>query len=558
MRTTGLLATIAATGMSAVAGADTLRITVTGTLGTNVGGQATSAPDAPDSYTSIFLVDLNEGPSQIFTNSQIWRANLGSSIIGTTTLLEGGIPVFDIVHLNSRLALTNAPATDVFELSGGGTNGASNFNLVDGDATMLTANSLASVLGLGVLPLVDVDTFTGAVNGFNLNNDEVYAFNVANGLTFESVTFDIPGTEPVDTEPPTFTTGTIAACYQTAAEAEAAALASTTDVADDLTPSESIIVSASASGTCNAVVTVTLEDLAGNVATVDYLTTIDGTAPAITAPADVTVTVADPGAPVLPTDAGGSAAALDDCDPAPAVAYTDLIVPAGPSTPMQIVRTWTTVDACGNSASADQTITVDLADTDGDGLTDFDEVTLYGTDPTLADTDADGLDDGEEIEMAAGTGCPDALDPDSDGDTLLDGDEVDLDLDPCNPDTDGDGLSDDVDPLPAEPGATGEFIVDQIRVLCLDIRGTELGLFEGRRFRHRAVRRLNMTFWCIIARHQMQCGRPMLAQRILERKILLRVDGATRPRRDWIVPSPERDQIHDDSQLLIDLIAFDL
>lgn len=38
-----------------------------------------------------------------------------------------------------------------------------------------------------------------------------------------------------------------------------------------------------------------------------------------------------------------------------------------------------------------------LADTDGDGLTDSDEIQLYTTSPTLADSDGDGLSDGQEI-----------------------------------------------------------------------------------------------------------------------------------------------------------------
>lgn len=38
-----------------------------------------------------------------------------------------------------------------------------------------------------------------------------------------------------------------------------------------------------------------------------------------------------------------------------------------------------------------------LADTDGDGLTDSQEIQVYGTSPTLADTDGDGLTDGQEV-----------------------------------------------------------------------------------------------------------------------------------------------------------------
>jgi hypothetical protein len=42
-----------------------------------------------------------------------------------------------------------------------------------------------------------------------------------------------------------------------------------------------------------------------------------------------------------------------------------------------------------------------LADSDGDGLTDGQEIDLYATSPTLADSDSDGLSDGEEVLVYA-------------------------------------------------------------------------------------------------------------------------------------------------------------
>ena len=39
----------------------------------------------------------------------------------------------------------------------------------------------------------------------------------------------------------------------------------------------------------------------------------------------------------------------------------------------------------------------DLADSDGDGLTDREEVQVYGTDPLKQDTDGDGPNDGTEV-----------------------------------------------------------------------------------------------------------------------------------------------------------------
>ena len=77
-------------------------------------------------------------------------------------------------------------------------------------------------------------------------------------------------------------------------------------------------------------------------------------------------------------------------------------------------------------------------DTDGDGLTDDDEI-RRGTDPNNPDTDGDGLLDGEVVLRHK----TDPLNPDTDGDGLTDGAEVRKYLtDPRNPDTDGDGLLD--------------------------------------------------------------------------------------------------------------------
>jgi hypothetical protein len=82
------------------------------------------------------------------------------------------------------------------------------------------------------------------------------------------------------------------------------------------------------------------------------------------------------------------------------------------------------------------------ADTDGDGLTDRDEMENYGTDYQSADSDQDGIQDGEEVDYWGadwgadpdGDGVPNLLDFDSDGDGLGDGYERNAGLDPANPD----------------------------------------------------------------------------------------------------------------------------
>lgn len=41
-----------------------------------------------------------------------------------------------------------------------------------------------------------------------------------------------------------------------------------------------------------------------------------------------------------------------------------------------------------------------VSDTDIDGLTDWEETNVYGTDPAVADTDGGGVNDGKEVQQA--------------------------------------------------------------------------------------------------------------------------------------------------------------
>jgi hypothetical protein len=78
------------------------------------------------------------------------------------------------------------------------------------------------------------------------------------------------------------------------------------------------------------------------------------------------------------------------------------------------------------------------ADTDDDGLSDGAEVNTYGTDPLNQDTDGDKLNDREEVEVYN----TNPTDADTDKDGLSDGDEIMIGSDPTLADTDGDGLKD--------------------------------------------------------------------------------------------------------------------
>jgi len=150
----------------------------------------------------------------------------------------------------------------------------------------------------------------------------------------------------IDNTLPTVTPGTIAACYQTVAAAQAAAIAATT--ATDNCPG-TVTKTAATAGTCSAIVTVTATDGCGNSATTTYNTRIDNTAPTVT-----TGTIAA----CYPTVAAAEAAALtatsatDNCPGA----LTETASTAGTCS---AVITVTTTDGCGNSATTTYNTRID-------------------------------------------------------------------------------------------------------------------------------------------------------------------------------------------------------
>ncbi|PIT93937.1 hypothetical protein COU00_01735 [Candidatus Falkowbacteria bacterium CG10_big_fil_rev_8_21_14_0_10_43_11] len=86
-----------------------------------------------------------------------------------------------------------------------------------------------------------------------------------------------------------------------------------------------------------------------------------------------------------------------------------------------------------------------LPDTDGDGISDYDEINIYHTNADNPDTDNDGYNDWTELNSgyspyAAGNAKLEINDADGDG--LTDKMELNFHTNPVNPDTDGDGFSD--------------------------------------------------------------------------------------------------------------------
>ncbi|HHD75863.1 MAG TPA: hypothetical protein ENK95_03445, partial [Campylobacterales bacterium] len=108
----------------------------------------------------------------------------------------------------------------------------------------------------------------------------------------------------------------------------------------------------------------------------------------------------------------------------------------------------TLLTACGSDRAAGEhnsskgVLGVVESDSDGDGISDADEVNIYGTNPDSNDTDNDGLLDGLEIN----TYDTNATNPDTDGDCLLDSFEVlNYETNATNVDSDGDGVNDGIE-----------------------------------------------------------------------------------------------------------------
>lgn len=131
----------------------------------------------------------------------------------------------------------------------------------------------------------------------------------------------------------------------------------------------------------------------------------------------------------------GNAIAWDDCAVASLTNDAPEFFPVGTT-----VVTWTAIDTAGNATFRTQNVTIEpsrTGDCDSDGLTDFEEVDTWGTNPQLADTDNDGVNDA--VEIVDGTN-PNAFD--SDGDGLSDGGERLAGTFPNIADSDDDGLPD--------------------------------------------------------------------------------------------------------------------
>ncbi len=140
----------------------------------------------------------------------------------------------------------------------------------------------------------------------------------------------------------------------------------------------------------------TATDYAGNVgACTQTVTVVDAENPVITSPSNVTVD-AGPCLAAITNVSLNEAVATDNCGVTILYSEVPAALPIGTNSVV-----WHAYDAAGNHASCTQQVVVvpsRTLDCDGDGLTDYEEVATYLTNPQNACTAGDGISDGWKVQ----------------------------------------------------------------------------------------------------------------------------------------------------------------
>jgi hypothetical protein len=164
---------------------------------------------------------------------------------------------------------------------------------------------------------------------------------------------------------------------------------------------------------------------------------------------------------------------------------------------------------------------------DGDGLSDAEEIRVYGTNPKKADTDNDGLSDGAEVRLGTN---------------------------PIDADTDGDGAKDWDDPTPLVRGVPGSRIVTALRAQAASLADLPPSVFDrsdpvsAERLRKATRDEIDL------AAGKLSNGDRDGAIRVLE-ALLGRINGGL-PGGEWLVNGPEKATLTAEIRHFIDLIRI--
>ncbi len=153
----------------------------------------------------------------------------------------------------------------------------------------------------------------------------------------------------------------------------------------------------------------TASDECGNSSTCEQIIQVeDNTAPVITCPPGLTIECDES---TLPGNTG-VASAIDNCDGAPVVTYSDVTIAGGCSQEYSITRVWVATDACGNSSTCGQVISVEDSTPPAiicpvNITVACDESTMPGNTGTALATDiCDGAPDLTYNDATTPGGCP--------------------------------------------------------------------------------------------------------------------------------------------------------
>ena len=126
--------------------------------------------------------------------------------------------------------------------------------------------------------------------------------------------------------------------------------------------------------------------------------------------------------------------------------------------------------------------------------------------------------------------------------------------DPCNADSDGDGVDDATDPTPLDPGVPPAFLDGLTRDLCAAIQALDLSLFNGQNNNANKGRRGALANRACNAANDIADGDLAGAIDKLD-SLLDKIDGQSQPK-DWMDPSSEKTTLAVDVEFVIALLII--